>query len=115
MDDLVTTHKNVDEAYCLFVKARERMSYGGFKLRKWKTNDQSLAHSIAIKEGAVKNKHKIEGQLIEKPNEINAKTKVVGLTCDKDQDSVELDLYKIIECTNCVTKRSILSTATAVF
>ena len=30
VDDLVTTHKDVDEAYCLFVKSRERMSEGGF-------------------------------------------------------------------------------------
>ena len=113
--DLVTTHKDVDEAYCLFAKSRERMSEGGFKLRKWKTNDQSLAHSIAVKEGVVKTGHKVEGQVVEKPNEISAKTKVLGLAWDKDQDSVEFDLHKIIENTNCVTKRSILSTMAAVF
>ena len=40
---------------------------------------------------------------------------MLGLAWDKDQDSVEFDLHKIIENTNCVTKRSILSTMAAVF
>ena len=34
VDGLVTTHTDVNEAFSLFMKAKERMSEGGFKLRK---------------------------------------------------------------------------------
>ena len=90
----------------MFEKARERLSEGGFKLRKWKTNDQSLARTIAMKE---------EDPVIEKSYQISPKTKVLGLAWDTEQDSVEFDLHKIGEGTKSVTTRSILSTMTAVF
>ena len=115
VDDLVTTHKNVGEAYSMFEKARERMMEGGFKLRKWKTNNQSLAYSIALKEGVVQTENKVEGQLGKNSNEVNSKTKVLGLSWDKDQDTLEFDLHKIVEGTTVVTKRSILSTMAAVY
>ena len=46
VDDLLTTHTDVNKAFSLFLKAKERMSEGGFKLRKWKTNYRSLAYKI---------------------------------------------------------------------
>ena len=115
VDDLVTTHKDVNEAYYMFEKARERLNEGGFKLRKWKTNDRSLAHSIAMKEGAIETESKIQDPVLEKSDQISPKTKVLGLAWDREQDSVEFNLLKIVEGTKSVTKRSILSTMAAVF
>ena len=115
VDDLVTTHKDVNEAFCMFEKARERMREGGFKLRKWKTNDQLLAQSIAIKETSLETESKIQGPVMEKSDPISAKTKVLGLAWDKEKDSVEFDLLKIVEGIKSVTKRSILGTMAAVF
>jgi len=42
VDDLVTSCKNIATAFDLYDKARNWMSEGGFKLRKWKTNDKAL-------------------------------------------------------------------------
>lgn len=40
VDDLVSGDSTTDKAHDLYNKARARMANGGFRLRKWKTNDQ---------------------------------------------------------------------------
>ena len=50
VDDLMTGHKNTDEAISLYEKAKERSKSGGFTLCKWKTNDKGLASEIAKRE-----------------------------------------------------------------
>ena len=62
-------------------------------------------------------KEGVGGQLIERSNEVNTKTKALGLAWDKDQDFLEFDfdLCKMVAGTSCVTKRTILSTMTAAF
>ena len=42
VDDLVTGERTVDKTFTLYKNAGERMSKGGFTLRKWKTNDSGL-------------------------------------------------------------------------
>ena len=115
MDDLITTHKDVNETYCMFEKTRERLNEAGFKFHKWKTNVQLLAQSIAMKEAAIETESKIQDPVMEKSDHIIAKTKVLGLVWDKEKDSVEFDLHNIVEGTKSVTKRSILCTMAAVF
>ncbi|KAK3700757.1 hypothetical protein QZH41_010939, partial [Actinostola sp. cb2023] len=53
VDDLVTGEKTVSEAYALFEKAKVRMGSGGFKLRKWLTNNPDLRDKIEMTERQV--------------------------------------------------------------
>ena len=46
VDDLVSGDSTTDKAYDLYSKAKVRMANGGFKLRKWKTNDPKLKERI---------------------------------------------------------------------
>ena len=50
VDDLVMGEDNTDKAYMLYEKSKKRMARGGFKLRKWLTNDKALRNQIAMKE-----------------------------------------------------------------
>ena len=46
VDDLVTGEKDTGNAFQLYVKSKLRMAEGGFKLRKWLTNDKALRDRI---------------------------------------------------------------------
>ena len=46
VDDLVSGDSTTDKAHDLYNKARARMANGGFRLRKWKTNDPKLKRRI---------------------------------------------------------------------
>ena len=50
VDDLVSGCEGKDKALELYQKAKERMLAGGFKLRKWKTNDRELLNEINKRE-----------------------------------------------------------------
>eukprot|EP00794_Sanderia_malayensis_P021318 gene21318-biopygen16354 len=50
VDNLVTSCKDASVALELYQKARERMKEGGFRLRKWKTNDKDLGEQITATE-----------------------------------------------------------------
>ncbi len=51
IDDLVSGETNVEEAFKLFQKAKERLREGGFSMHKWKSNNASLLQAIKNKEG----------------------------------------------------------------
>ena len=97
------------------------MSEGGFRLRKWKTNDEELATKIIENEN-VKEGSKVKG--IGQENEsaavstgLRAKTKVLGLTWDSEKDELLIDLKALLNksCEVFPTKRSILSMLAAIF
>ncbi|XP_046861952.1 uncharacterized protein LOC124455325 [Xenia sp. Carnegie-2017] len=46
VDDLASGESSTERAYQLYRKANERMNEGGFKLRKWRTNDSALRSQI---------------------------------------------------------------------
>ena len=46
VDDLSLSHEDVDKAYELYLKSRERMAQGGFNLGKWLTNSRPLLEKI---------------------------------------------------------------------
>ena len=46
VDDLSLSLEDVDKAYELYLKSRERMAQGGFNLRKWLTNSRPLMEKI---------------------------------------------------------------------
>ena len=50
VDDLSLSLKDVEEAYKLYCKSRERMSEGGFNLRKWLSNSRPLMEKFAAME-----------------------------------------------------------------
>ena len=53
VDDLVSGDSTTDKVYDLYSKAKVRMANGGFKLRKWKTNDPKLMERINSSEVTV--------------------------------------------------------------
>ena len=46
VDDLASGENNTEEAYSLYIKANQRMAEGGFRLRKWRTNDKALRSNM---------------------------------------------------------------------
>ena len=108
VDDLVTSCRDSETAYSLYKNAKVRMSDGGFKLRKWKTNDRLLAEQIQRNEGELM----VSDSSVEKSiNLENNKSKVLGLLWDSRCDKLEFNLGKIAEDASLVapTKRGILS------
>ena len=50
VDDLVTGGKEAEDVVELYRKTSDRMASGGFKLRKWLTNDPEIRESIMTNE-----------------------------------------------------------------
>ena len=50
VDDLVTGEDNTAKAFTLYEKSKNRLASGGFKLRKWMTNDKALKDLIEQEE-----------------------------------------------------------------
>lgn len=46
VDDLVSGGNTSEDVFELYNKAKSRMESGGFRLRKWKTNDPTLRQKI---------------------------------------------------------------------
>ena len=125
VDDLVTGCQDSQEAIDLYRKAKERMKDGGFTLRKWKTNDGTVAREIAQAEGEeVKDKEVMTpmDQSYAKEtlglNNSEGKPKVLGLTWDNEKDRLELDLQRVgkeIDNSLCATKRGIPSTLASLY
>lgn len=90
--------QNADEAFALCKKASERMRAGGFRLRKWKTNNATLAEAtekresdkaeIKQKDECVENSYANEtlGQSIS----AEGKCKVLGMVWDSKKDTLNL-------------------------
>ena len=120
VDDLVTSCRSSEEAYLLYEKAKSRMMEGGFKLRKWKTNVDELSVKILERESeGPSDKNSLENDQaktkpIFKPESAN---KVLGLTWNKEADSLQFNFDKIVEGSNLIvaTKRVILSTLATLF
>ena len=123
VDDLVSGCESIDKALELYQKAKERMLAGGFKLRKWKTNDVELLQEINKNESVEKEEN--SGQLdvsyaketLGSAKDLGGKTKVLGLVWDSGKDEIEFDFGKMaIESgEKQPTKRNILSTLASLF
>ena len=121
VDDFVTSCSTSIDAYELYKRAKQRMSKGGFRLRKWKTNDAQLASQI------IENENAQEGlglTGVEQAREsagvstgLRAKTKVLGLPWDSEKDEISIDLQNLLtkSCEVIPTKRSILSMLATIF
>ena len=124
VDDLVTSCKSTTTAFDLYGKARNRMKEGGFRLRKWKTNDKALGEEIAENE-MVRNEDVLVDTLdsysyaketLGISKDLGKKTKVLGVPWDSDVDMLEIDIGKTVSpLATVVTKRGILSTLATIF
>ena len=54
VDELMSASERIEKALELYQKAKDRMLLGGFKLRKWKTNNTELLNEIYKSEGEEK-------------------------------------------------------------
>lgn len=125
VDDLVSGDSATDKAYDLYSKAKTRMAEGGFKLRKWKTNDPELMKRISSSE-AIVTKPEIVRRL--EDEETYAKSKlecqggskgerVLGVKWNCELDTFHLDLAHIAKRAEGLepTKRNMLSLLASLF
>ena len=60
VDDILVLMNSVKSGYTLYEKARDRLAQGGFKLRKWVTNDEQLTAMIQAREEETFRNEKME-------------------------------------------------------
>ena len=125
VDDLVSGDSTTDKAYDLYSKAKVRMANGGFKLRKWKTNDPKLMERISSSKATV-----IKPEIVRRleDDETYAKSKlecqrgskgerVLGVKWNCELDTFHLDLALIAKRAESLepTKRNVLSLLASLF
>ena len=123
VDDLVSGCENTEKALGLYKKAKERMLEGGFKLRKWKTNDEELLKEIQKRESEEKQEKSSQEDMsyaketLGPTKDLGGKTKVLGIAWDSQKDELEFNLSKMVSESNKEkpTKRGILSTLASLF
>ena len=123
VDDLVTGSSSTELALDLYHKAKERMLEGGFRLRKFKTNDKALAEQILEKEtksetGAVtvNEESTYAKETLGVSKDMGGKTKILGIPWDTEKDTLIFNLEKVGKNLNDQpTKRGILSTLASLF
>ena len=102
VDDLVTGEDNTAKAFTLYEKSKNRLASGGFKLRKWMTNDKALKDLIEHDEN-----RKPENASVTTEEESFAKftlgsevskncPKVLGLLWDFENDVIHFSFQKIV-------------------
>ena len=122
VDDLATGESSTEDAYLLYTKAKERMSEGGFKLRKWRTNDSKLRAQIQEKATDLeKNTAEAEEQTYAKEM-LACQTggqlgKVLGLEWDCVRDVIRFEFDHLTEKAQNLepTKRNVLSLLACIF
>ncbi|RUA05998.1 MAG: hypothetical protein DSY43_03210 [Gammaproteobacteria bacterium] len=121
VDDLVTGGNDIEEVIQLYEKAKERMQSGGFKLRKWITNDEQVRGHITREEvGAQCEKGKDEISYAQTTVGVQMGSKgqkVLGLEWEREQDKIVFDLTAIHNKVSqeVSTKRNVLRALAGVF
>eukprot|EP00112_Aurelia_sp_Birch-Aquarium-sp1_P009849 Seg2135.5 transcript_id=Seg2135.5/GoldUCD/mRNA.D3Y31 product="hypothetical protein" protein_id=Seg2135.5/GoldUCD/D3Y31 len=114
VDDLFTGARNVENAFKLYLRAKERMKEGGFRLRKWKTSEPDLARKIECEEGTEnKTAASVEESYAKASlgtSDTQKATKILCITWSNVQDNLEFDLGKWASGSDekTITKRAIL-------
>ena len=125
VDDLVSGSKNKEEVKGLYDHASKRLAEGGFKLRKWHTNDKEISRLISENESSKSDQNSANK---EAESDSYAKEtlgtqsqikghKVLGLEWDCDKDTLRFDPEKLSQTAVKLhpTKRNILSTLAGLF
>ena len=120
VDDLVSGESTTDKAYTLYEKAKDRLASGGFKLRKWLSNDKILLKRIEMKEGI----DSVEGesdQISYAKSTLGATSKsgehkVLGLAWDNDRDVIKSSFDVVQRAVEWVaTRRNVLRLLAGIF
>ena len=102
VDDLVTG-ENSSAAFHLNETSKQRMATGGFRLRKWMTNDRALRERIEQNERNATSTGNEEEETFAKAtlgmgSEVSKSCqKVLGLQWDCERDSIEFIFKKLVE------------------
>ncbi len=127
VDDFVGGGATSEEVKDLYGKTCTRMSEGGFKLRKWLTNDCSVREKIQTDSVAKEPVKEIERHVSEEDDSYAKSSlhmpmgskgqKVLGLAWDFDEDTVSLDLEAIAKRAEglAATKRNTLKLLAGIF
>ena len=124
VDDMVFSTSTLECAYGMYEKARERMMSGGFRLRKWVTNNQELAERIKCREESRERNCDPEKQFEESYAKATlgftgepSMHKVLGLDWNFDNDTVLFDFRPTLKKAKAMkqTKREVLSLMAGVF
>ncbi len=124
VDDLVTGECTTEKAFTLYEKAKERMATGGFKLRKWKTNDPGLREKIGAGEASTTKRE--VGRLEDEESYAKSKLepqsgtkgeKVLGLAWNCESDTIHFNLAHVADKARGMeaTKRNVLSLLASLF
>ena len=124
VDDLVSGDRTTGKAFALYENAKERMAKGGFKLRKWKTNDPGLREKIGTSETST-TKHGV-ARLEDEESYAKSKLepqggtkgeKVLGLAWDCESDTIHFSLAHVANKARGLeaTKRNVLSLLASLF
>ena len=120
VDDLVTGSDNPDEAFKLYLTAKERLAQGGFNLRKWLTNHKTLMGKLERNEENECIDSQVE-QTFAKANlgvvDDGKSHKVLGIPWDSNSDVLGFDFQHVYEKAEQLkaTKRNILSVLACLF
>ena len=122
-DDLVTGEDDTTNAFPLYVKSKNRMARGSFKLRKWMTNDKVMKGLIDAEEN-----HETASESVTSEEETYAKftlgleigksrPKVLGVPWDCENDEICFSFEKIVAKAQEIspTKRGLLSLLASMF
>lgn len=123
VDDLVTGEDDTGKAFALYKGAKDRLARGGFKLRKWMTNDEVLRGLIAqddnrkTADDGVTNEEETYAKLTLGSEISKSCPKVLGLPWDCENDLICFSFEKIVAKAQEIrpTKRSLLSLLASMF
>lgn len=124
VDDLVSGDRTTEKTYTLYKNAKERMAKGGFKLRKWKTNDPGLRERIGTSETCTTKRE--VGRLEDEETYAKSKLenqggtkgeKVLGLAWDCENDTLHFSFTHVADRARGLkaTKRNVLSLLASLF
>lgn len=119
VDDLASGENNIEEAYLLYAKTKQRLAEGGFRLHKWRTNDPDLR--ARINEQDVSGSADTDEQTYAKTalacQAGNQAGKVLGLEWDSALDLIKFTFDGLIEKARKTeaSKRNVLSLLACIF
>ncbi|XP_044172645.1 uncharacterized protein LOC114972132 [Acropora millepora] len=131
VDDLLTGEENDENGFVVYQKSKRIMASGGFNLRKWNTNSQTLLKSIEACENSQEQKESVD-QCTAEDDESYAKSsitpgnsetkndtvvKVLGMNWDTVEDNFLFNFTDLCDygMSLPVTKRSVLKLSAMVF
>ncbi len=122
VDDLASGDQTEDGTFELYLKAKTRLSGGGFNLRKWLTNSVSLRERIERSEEEIVEQDRLIDDQTYAKVELGGKEegtleKVLGLAWNCKSDTFHFNLRRLADRANgkAATKRNILSVLAGVY